>query len=105
MMINSFAEDIPSISKALNSLDEAFITNCTIAVKIQEALAFLKSSLQHETFVDSTATRHSEHFSAEEANLNHSLQHLTNSLVDVHVKLLSLKESVRHASVFAPIYF
>jgi hypothetical protein len=89
MMINSFAEDIPSISKALNSLDEAYLTNRTTAVKIQEALSFLKSSLLHETFVDSTATCHSEQFLVEEANLNHSLQHLTNSLIDVHVKLSS----------------
>jgi hypothetical protein len=77
--------------------------NCIIAVKIQEALSFLKRSLLHETFVDSTATCHSEQFLVEEANLNHSLQHLTNSLIDVHLKLSSLKDSVRHASVFIPI--
>lgn len=102
MMLNNFAGDIPFISKALNGLDSALLSNFTIAPTIQSALYYLKNAMLQETFVDSTTTYHSEQYILEEAALNYSLQQLTNTLADVQMKLSALKHSIAKTTVVIP---
>jgi hypothetical protein len=91
MMLNALTGDIPSISKALNSLDAAFLSKSTIVQTVQDTLLSLKYAMLQESFVDPTNNYYSQQYLLEEVALHHSLQHLTDTLADVYLRLTSFK--------------
>lgn len=100
MELDAFAGNIPSISKALKRLHAAYSSNSTIVSGIQDALIHLNFALLDENFIDSTIF---EQFSFEKNALDFSLQHLTDSLTDVQLKLLHLQQLVTSSAVIIPI--
>jgi hypothetical protein len=102
MVLNAAAGDIPSISKALNSLDSAFSSTSTAVPTIQDALQSLRNALLLEAFVDAAVDTNSQQYILQEAALRSSLQQLTSVMTEVQLRLTAFQQSVTSLTVTEP---
>jgi hypothetical protein len=102
MESNAVGGEILSISKALDSLDSAFLPNSTLVATIRNALLSFKNAIRVESFLDSAAICSSQQWILEEAALESSLQQLSGTLTDVQLRVTALKQSVTSSPVVIP---